>query len=291
MKKAPIQLNIEKMYPIKPVGQIKNILVVGCGGTGSYVVPNLVRLLSTLKVATCLTLADADVVEDKNLIRQNFVKADVGKNKAEALARRYSTAFGISIQAIPKFLETAASIGETLTNAQSNGITFGREIPLVISCVDNIKARKFIIDALQTYYPNGAYLIDCGNEDISGQVLLSVIRPPQDVGFSKGNFPTPTVFDLYPELNERYKTEKLASELSCAEMAVSSPQYGFVNLNAATIALNFIDALLGNKPITTYMVEFTINNKFSQRSLSKSQLEGWANLNATKFRKDQNLFD
>jgi len=269
-------LTIEPLFPLKPIKPITNILVIGCGGTGSYVIPNLVRLLANSKTPTCLTLADADTVEDKNLLRQNFIKSDVGKNKAEALACRYSAAFGTQIQFIPKYLESADSIVAALNGASVNNVKFGNAIPLIVSCVDNIKSRRFMVDALQRSYPYSGYLIDCGNEDVAGQVLLSHISSQLDVAAAP--YRTPHIFEVFPELSERLSTDKLASELSCAEMAESSNQFGFVNLNAATIALNFIyDLVLGN-PISSFMVEFSIKNKFSQRPLTKSVLESWSEM-------------
>ena len=38
-------------------------------------------------------LADGDIVEDKNLVRQNFSFTDVGENKAAVMAERYSDVF------------------------------------------------------------------------------------------------------------------------------------------------------------------------------------------------------
>lgn len=267
-------LTIEPVFPLKP-SHITNILLIGCGGTGSYIIPNLVRLIANSKQPICLTIADADLVENKNLVRQNFIKSDVGKNKAEALAKRYSAAFGIQIQFIPKYLETAEDVGNALRNASANGVAFGGQTPLVISCVDNIKSRSFMVEALRLYYPYRGYLLDCGNEDVAGQVLLSCLSDEKTA--TTGVYRTPHIFEVFPELKERAKTDKLASELSCAEMAESSAQFGFVNLTAATLALNFIYDLLSENPISTYMVEFSIKNKFSQRSLTKSMLESWAN--------------
>lgn len=37
-----------------------------------------------------LALVDGDTVEPKNLIRQNFIEQDIGKNKAAVMADRYS---------------------------------------------------------------------------------------------------------------------------------------------------------------------------------------------------------
>lgn len=269
----PKKLVIEPLFPIKPPSNIQNILVIGCGGTGSYVIPNLVRLLSNGKQSVCLTIADADTVETKNLIRQNFIKSDVGKNKAEALANRYSSAFGMQIQYLPKYLESSDDIGSALKNARVNNINHGGSAPLIISCVDNIKSRSFMVEALQRYYPSCGFLVDCGNEAAEGQVLLTCITSNDDV--STGIYRTPHLFEVFPELVERAKSDKLSSELNCAEMAESSAQFGFVNLNAATIALNFIHELLSGTPISTYMVDFSIKNKFSQRTLTKSSLQSW----------------
>jgi PRTRC genetic system ThiF family protein len=267
-------LNIERIYPLKPQPNIHNILVIGCGGTGSYIVPNLVRLAVNGKHPVCITLADADIVEHKNLIRQNFIKSDIGRNKAEVLASRYSAAFGTQLQFIPKYLETAEAIGTALSKAQINNISYGKATPLIISCVDNIKSRKKMIEALTLHYPRGAYIIDCGNEEMTGQVLLTCLTTTNTP--AAGLYSTPHLFQLFPELNEREKNDKLASELSCAELAESSEQFGFVNLNAATIALNFIHMLLNRSHISTYMTEFSIENKFSQRSLKESALKSWA---------------
>lgn len=285
------QLKIEKSFPIKNPQPIRNILVIGCGGTGSYLIPNLIRLLAHTfnKVPVCLTIADADKVEEKNLIRQNFVKGDIGRNKAEALAKRYSQAFGMQIQCLPKYLETPEDIFAALSKASLNGIPLGNEAPLVISCVDNIKSRANMVSAIESTYNQKAYLLDCGNEEEGGQVLLTAFYH-LNKKLSVGQYPTPNLFQLFPELRERAKKDKLASELSCADLAESSNQFGFVNLTAATIALNMIYDLMAGNPITSFMVEFSIKNKFSHRSLVQSQIESWKKLDA-RFSKISDYID
>lgn len=79
-----------------------SIVLVGCGGTGGYLVPKLARLLMTLKefrrdTRYHLTLIDPDTVEEANLYRQNFIQMDLGKNKAHVLAERYGRHFEIDI--------------------------------------------------------------------------------------------------------------------------------------------------------------------------------------------------
>lgn len=65
------------------------IVLVGTGGTGGYIVPQLYRLLYALDRPIRVILCDGDLVEEKNLGRQNFIEADLGKNKAMVLAERY----------------------------------------------------------------------------------------------------------------------------------------------------------------------------------------------------------
>ena len=46
------------------------------------------------------------MVEEKNLVRQNFTPADRGENEAQVLAERYSTVFGMETEYVPSFVES-----------------------------------------------------------------------------------------------------------------------------------------------------------------------------------------
>lgn len=77
--------------------------IIGCGGTGSFLVQLLCRVVLALAAqgrTTKLVLVDPDHVEAKNVIRQCFCEAEVGLNKAQTLALRYSAAFGVPIEAL-----------------------------------------------------------------------------------------------------------------------------------------------------------------------------------------------
>ena len=52
-------------------------------------------------------ICDGDVVEEKNLVRQNFTPADQGENKARVLAERYSTVFGMAAVDVDQLLGLA----------------------------------------------------------------------------------------------------------------------------------------------------------------------------------------
>ena len=86
------------------------IVMLGAGGTGGHIAPHLYRLLYTLDRPAQFILCDGDLVEEQNLVRQNFAPADLGENKAKALAERYSAVFGLETEYIPSFIETKTQL-------------------------------------------------------------------------------------------------------------------------------------------------------------------------------------
>jgi tRNA A37 threonylcarbamoyladenosine dehydratase len=83
----------------------ERIVLVGCGGIGSQLLPPLVRYLSNRpEPRSLLVLVDGDVFEPGNRSRQACSHSDLGSNKAEALAR-VARDDGLAVQAIPEFLD------------------------------------------------------------------------------------------------------------------------------------------------------------------------------------------
>lgn len=265
-------LKIEPTFPLKSVGPISKIIVIGCGGTGSFYVRDMARLVGSMKERPQVILVDGDKVEDKNLIRQNFVKVDIGRNKAEVQAGRYG-GLGANMAFVDKYLAT----GDQLLEIAGGNL----ERAIIVSCVDNTKTRMLIREALAKLLVDQMFWIDCGNEEETGQVVVSAVTStwkPETVG--AGKYPTPDIFDLYPELVERAKADKLPTEMNCAEMAVSSPQFGFVNGTAAMLATNFTHRLLSGGGISVYESCFSIDNRFSHKTLTLSALKSWKNFAA-----------
>jgi len=132
-----------------------NVTVVGCGGTGGFVAEGLCRMLPERAV---LLLIDPDRVEERNLLRQNFYIADLGKYKSEALAHRLSAKFNrpIAYSTLP------VAMVKTTHN-------------ILIGCVDNGLARQELAKiASDTNYLNGlhGWWVDAGNGKNYGQVLM-----------------------------------------------------------------------------------------------------------------------
>ncbi|NJL51128.1 MAG: thiamine biosynthesis protein ThiF [Hydrococcus sp. SU_1_0] len=220
------------------------IYVVGCGGTGSFLVPHLCRLANWFDAAgkqVSITLIDFDPIEDKNLYRQNFCPAELGYNKAQALAVRYKAMFPtLRIGAVDR---------------QASAISLDRSMPtVVIGCVDNAAARKSIEELMIEYSNQTAYgfnrlpcwWIDCGNDYTHGQVAIGnwysleladyILEPATCT-----TLPLPTI--QYPELLQTDENETL----SCAERALLNGQSLNINSQIAIAAGEMVHQLLNSQ--------------------------------------------
>ena len=199
-------MNFSLCRPVK-------ILLLGAGGTGGYVAPHLYRLMHTLNRPVRINIVDGDLVEAKNLVRQNFCAADLGENKAKVLATRYSEAFGMETLYHPAFLEKDEDLYRMV---QPGDIWLdGKRVPelsILIGCVDNNKSRQMC----HRVFERSSHLvyIDSGNDEFSGQVVCGIRCNRRTI--------YKPVCKLYPDMLE--ETDNFPSELSCAEAAVSAPQ-------------------------------------------------------------------
>lgn len=228
-----------------------NIFVIGCGGTGSYLIPNLARLLSVKQVDGViprLFLCDADIVEEKNLLRQNFVRSDIGKNKASVLALRYSKAFGIPIAGVEDYLPAGDShtVARWITDVVNGAACLFPEAEnissvcnIIISCVDNVKTRLTIREYRKYNLSLTPIWIDTGNEEFRGQVVYSDYLKD-----SLGS--TLDVFDIFPNMVEQMTKSDHPDALSCADHALSAPQNIGANMTSAQCAFNYFNIVYHN---------------------------------------------
>ena len=146
-----------------------NLFVIGCGGTGSFVVQHLARLMASGDLVAeriaGLTLVDFDIVEPKNVARQLFVPADLGHPKAEVLARRYASAYGIRIGYLVAPFEDDM-VGENIPVGSLRTPT------LLVGAVDRAGVRKEILTGVQKQSSTrqAVYWFDTGNGESTGQV-------------------------------------------------------------------------------------------------------------------------
>lgn len=227
-------LNYEVIHAcpvVVPPTEAIEFWVVGCGGTGSFLVQLLCRVLHHLihqgKHAR-LVLVDPDQVETKNLTRQCFCQAEVGLNKAEALAARYGMAFGLPIQVI------AQPFKPDMIARNYNTLT------VLMGCVDNAKARASLAKALGFNDDRSprVWWIDGGNGDRFGQVLIGsgLSKIPNDYEFSELGciwLPSPSV--QAPELLISRPEEHSDNWLSCVELLLLNAQGLMVNPQTAVL--------------------------------------------------------
>ena len=120
-------------------------------------------------------LNDYDFVEEQNLYRQNFIRSDMGKNKADVLAIRYGSHFGIDIRSCSEKLEVARPAKLFLVQ-RNDGIHWSPKYLCLNSAVDNNKARKVMHDSFQTWdgfgYGHPLIYIVAGNGKFTGQVVI-----------------------------------------------------------------------------------------------------------------------
>lgn len=239
----------------QPEHAYTTVVLVGGGGTGSYVAQHLSRLLVALGERGARARAvifDHDHVEPKNVGRQLFSVAEVGRNKAETLAMRYGSAWGLDITARPERF-TAAALQRDVD-----------ELVILVGCVDNAAARQEMARCLATnseHTAPGIWWLDCGNNSDSGQVLLgSAARREQMKGaFDAGlcsRLPSPAA--QRPELLVPTKEERSSKRMSCAELAAANLQSLNINAAVGCMAANMLTRLLLTRDLKSFACELNL---------------------------------
>ena len=222
------------------MAQDSNILVVGCGGTGSFVAEGLCRLLINNDIP--LLLIDPDRVEPHNLVRQQFFSGDVGKFKSQALAERLARQYGrpIGYSVYPYMPDLVyKDYGGGLHTRATQGI--------IVGCVDNAAARLSIAETPHL----GSWWLDAGNGYSSGQVLIG---NASNVDYLQGCFDKEEQeVDLLPIPSLQLPsllvppTNPVVDDKDCAEAVQDEEQSPVINQAMATLVLEFMHRLLQGK--------------------------------------------
>lgn len=267
-KKYPSVLNLplDKIAEVQTFNSGWNIetdeievVVVGAGGTGGYLIRDLARFIYSVeqriqgRTKLSMVVVDGDIVETKNVLRQNFLQQDIGQNKAEVLANRHTRAFGINISYVPEMY------------SYDNGmrrIIEGNKKRIFVGCVDNNEARRQIAKSVAECWNSygvtqNCFWIDSGNERKSGQVIV-------------GSKDLMDVSDLYPEiLLPRHDS---VEQVSCADRMLQDEQNMFVNLTASNLILNYVKNIMLDLPMITHGSVFNIDNKFDNYYIKQKGL-------------------
>jgi len=132
--------------------QETSVAVIGLGGLGSWLSEFLVRI-----GVKNLAIVDFDIVEEKNLNRQNFIIDDIGKLKIDSIEKRL------------KEIDNDINIEKY---KEINNKIFNRDI--IFDCTDNIKS-KYLINELSVYY-NKPYIFA---SVVMDQGFVGLINPEQ----------------------------------------------------------------------------------------------------------------
>ena len=214
------------------------IAVVGCGGTGSMLLPRLARLDQALQEyghpGLMVFAYDNDIVEHHNILkRQNFYENDLAQRKASSLITRINMAFGTQWKAFDKYCD------------------FIPEGNIIISCVDKIDFRKMMNESRHNFkthyreYLSQYYWLDCGNGKDFGQVVLSTlmeIEQPKSKVFETVGI-LKSVYDIFGDL-EQFNDKKQQGIESCSYVQSNQEQNLFINDEMATKAVILIENLL-----------------------------------------------
>jgi len=239
-----------------------DLVQIGCGGNGSHLIEALARitrLLTNEGQAVNLTLIDPDHVEPDNIPRQNFSTAEIGLNKAQLLALRYSAKWGLTIKAIPDYFENQSF-------HTYNALT------LFIGCVDNTPARASISKAMtQSDYQRSprAWWLDLGNGLDTGQVVLGSANTLRDLefAFQLNNVCTatpapgllhPSLLDDKPKRSQRQAPTPTAAQ-GCAQLAMTNEQMPVVNQMTAAIGAAMLTKLLVTRDLKYWASYFDLS--------------------------------
>lgn len=258
------------MADAKPVAVMDpantQLTIVGVGGTGGFLAANAARLLWGLKQQRAaahaepplahpafggpppedvpdVLLVDGDLVERKNVVRQDFRPSDVGRPKALVLAERMSP-YALTVSAYPRYLNRGTPFRELVP-----------EGAVVVGCIDNAATRRVLHERLSRY--RDVVYLDAGNgavrplgEDAtradasrqresgwSGQVVCGVRR--------RGETIIPFPGEVMPDLLEGEGPEDMVpDEVPCHAVVESQPQRFLTNLRAATVLAEYLGPLL-----------------------------------------------
>lgn len=248
-----LSLQMEKQYQVLlGAADTIHIMLVGVGGTGSWLALSLGRLAyhARLKGITVrLTFVDHDAVEPKNCGRAMFSPAEVGQNKAVTMAQRLNLALGLSIVANPH--PFTAELGYQWASGCRRQATH-----LLIGAVDNHLARRELAQVVAGH-GGGVWGLDLGNGRASGQILIGNLTQSEqlkldDMGLCNG-LPSPYVQE--PGLLE---PEQEARPLSCADLTMLEEQGLMVNSQAAAIAAQYVYEFTLKRALRQYASYFTL---------------------------------
>lgn len=256
------------------------LIVVGAGGTGSWLVQQLARLVWVWNRAEAhaveprqasLLVVDPDMIEEKNVLaRQNFCTPEIGFAKAQALVQRYALAFTLGKD------EIAARVRPFSPSMVQHSRS---DLVLLLGCVDNAQARAQMAACLEENDGPAPHLwyIDAGNGLHWGQVLVGTtptLAALQGCLCEQlcGRLPSPALLapSLFLSSSEQAPGPADVMRLSCGDLVLSEQegnrQSRSINLHMAALVSAYVERLLYGS-LTTFAT-YTDLASFATHSLT-----------------------
>ena len=266
-----------------------SVVIFGAGGVTSWFLPQLIKIFYNFLVKLygndlsfapeiTITLIDGDVCESKNLLRQNFIPEDVGLNKAEVLAKRYSEIYPkVKVNYISKYFYYSPFFKTLDLDIPSDFLSEDiyedfyinfkpKTNRTIINLVDN-ELTKHMIDFMiaKEYYSNSCFMMryfSVGCDVYNGTVYTTL-----------------TGDSLY-SLDFKESTYKIDDgsihQESCAEVAeVQTVEQTFDSntMGANILATLFSNYMANPLKLETQKVEFTSTAQPKAISIKKSNID------------------
>ena len=209
------------MYLTKPKNYA--IFILGAGGTGSW----LCSFLDKMSLNNNVIVMDGDIVESKNILRQNFKRHDVTKQKAEVVAKHNMMSY------VHGYITDTSIFHQLLTEFPEG------TVPMLVGCLDNNASRKIAHDFVQEV-PEVVW-IDGGNAERHGQAYVCIKEDGQIIE----GFESP--IDIEPAFQNYEGDERRPDQISCAEHSESAPQ----NVTSANVLFNIMAIFLNGGALMT----------------------------------------
>lgn len=250
-----------------------HIVMVGLGANGSHVFRSMLQDMATYisssygKQSFEIIIADADMVEQKNLNNQLFDNEDVGEYKVRALGERYGEHYNFSIKAIPQYITDIETFKTLFT--VDKGSTY-KTIPILIGTVDNNRTRQLMDEFFHCDHLDELVYIDAGvegvtiipdkqpyhyTEDEKEMINGSGFSGQVVVGY-KSNHQVwlPPVGRVFEDILVDEKTAFPGQ--SCGEAILNNPQRCATNKFASQIVNNVINNILHTQTIYAHVLNF-----------------------------------
>ena len=200
-----------------------SVLIAGCGGLGSAVIP----LLAASGLGK-LILCDDDTVRVSNLNRQTIYREqDVGRRKVHAAA-----GFIKCLNSDVEVCAVDSAIGP------KNFEAIMSDVEIVVDCVDRLAVKIFLNDACVAMNKT---LVHCVSIGFTGEVM--VIKP--------GGKPCYRCF---------FEGQQVSTELNCANAGVTSSIVGVIGGMASAEVIKYIVGCCPSSAGKLYRVDLCRNN-------------------------------